>query len=176
MRPRGVATEETSKSHLVLRIPLTTTIGRKSFNTVDAHNIVWSTKGELAVAKFGAAIGPQTLDRITQQLANDTDTYLILVAKNVVSRFLGHRARILSVHLANKSSQFERLAPPYYAELGLAPALWILVNEEFAPTDLREFRLTSSGRPLIDVLQECRTATMLVESKKSDQGSLSRTS
>jgi len=54
-------------------------------------------------------------------------------------------------------------APEYYKHLDESPQLWFLVESSFKQVDLAKFRLTTNQRPLIDVISECRTPSMLVE-------------
>lgn len=150
--------------HFVLRIPLMTRVNGRSFSTIEAHNDVAKKNGRLAIAKFG---NPGTTSRVTRldgQIKQGIETRLILIVKQD-DRFFGYESRLIAVH-HGKPGDLASFAPPYYAETGETPLLWFAVNSPFARCDLAQYRLVTNRRPLLHVISECRTATMLVETAK----------
>ena len=148
--------------HLVLRVPLRTHIDGRTFDTVEAHNKVVDKIGRVALAKFG---NPGTLARVETlkaQIEQGVETFLVLVVKQN-NRFFGYQAGLTSVHYGAPDRKIIRIAPPYYSDLGLSADLWFTVASPFVACALRDFRLSTNHRPLLDVIRECRTASMLVE-------------
>jgi hypothetical protein len=151
----------TAGVHFVLRIPLVTRIHGRSFDTVEAHNQVIRLIGRVAIAKFGS---PGTLgrcERIRSQIGNGIETLLILVAKQG-DRFRGFQSRLSSIHYGKPSAEIVNIAPDYYAGQEW-PELWFIASTPFVSCALEGLCLLTSQRPLLDVIRECRTASMLVE-------------
>jgi hypothetical protein len=156
-----VTMNATAPVHVVLRIPLITRINGRSFNTVEAHNQVTRSIGRVAFAKFGNPGSRARCERIKEQIDNQVETFLILVAKQG-ERYLGFQSRLSSVHYGKPSPEILSIAPNYYREQE-SPGLWFITSTPFMSCDLRAFCLSTNGRPLLDVIRECRTASMLVD-------------
>jgi hypothetical protein len=145
--------------HLVVRIPLVSRVQGSSINTVEAHNEVAKKLGTVTVAKFGKPGALDLVEKLTQQMGR---TSLILVAKRD-SHFLGFQSRLSSVVRGKPTAKMMSTAPTYYANIREVAGLWFTVTGPFTDCDLAVFRLSSNQRPLLDVLRECRTPSMLVE-------------
>ncbi|WLB48302.1 hypothetical protein QIH93_10080 [Bradyrhizobium ottawaense] len=78
-------------------------------------------------------------------------------------QFLGYKSRLTSVHYGKADDILRAGAPAYYDDLGEQAKLWFTVIEPFEPADLGQLSLASNGRPLLEVMRECRTASLLVE-------------
>lgn len=150
-------------THFVLRIPLMTRVDGRSFSTIEAHNDVAKANGRLALAKFGNPGTGSRVDKLKAQIEEGTETRLILVVKRE-DKFLGYQAPLSAIH-HGKPGALASLAPTYYAKTGETPLLWFVVNSPFTRCELAGLRLVTSHRPLVAVMGECRTATMLVEPK-----------
>jgi hypothetical protein len=147
--------------HLVLRVPLMTRVDRRSFSTIDAHNEVAEATGRVALAKFGNPGTASRVEKLKAQIEEGIQTLLILVVKRD-DKFLGYQAPLSTVH-HGQPGELATLAPAYYAKLGETPRLWFVVNSPFLRSELAGLRLATNHRPLVAVMSECRTATMLVE-------------
>jgi hypothetical protein len=148
--------------HFVLRIPLITKINGRSFHTVEAHNQVIQSSGRVAMAKFG---NPGTLaryEKIKNQIENDVETLLILISKQG-TQFFGHQSRLSSIHYGKPSPQIAGIVPDYYRAEDWLARLWFVVSYPFMSCALEGFCLCTNHRPLLDVVRECRTSSMLVE-------------
>jgi len=148
--------------HLVLRISMMAQIGRRRFNVVDAHNEMVEKQGSVTIAKWGQSGTLARADRLQKQVKNGSETLLILVAKRG-GQFHGFQAPLSGVHIGKPTAQIKAISPPYYEQLGEASSLWCTVSRSFVPADLQNLHLASNGRPLLDVLGECRTSSMLVK-------------
>lgn len=83
----------------------------------------------------------------------------ILVTK-MNGLFKGHGARLSGFVDSPKDAQSLRLVPEYYRDDKLS--VCALLTTPFKPIQLDGFFLQSNNRPLVEVLSQCRTATMLV--------------
>jgi hypothetical protein len=151
--------------HLVLRIPMVAQIAKQRFSVVDAHNVIFEKLGNVAVAKWGQSGTRARADRLQRQIENGSETLLILVAKSG-GQFLGFQAPLSGVHLGKPTAQIRAISPPYYDQLGEGSSLWCTVNRAFVPADLQNLHLASNERPLLDVLGDSRTTSMLVKSSE----------
>jgi hypothetical protein len=100
-------------------------------------------------------------ERLNDQIRSGRETLLLLVTK-AGALFRGFQAPILSVHLGQPSTEILRIAPPYYANFHENPRLWFVVGSPFLESQLTKFRLLSNDRPLLDVVRETRTSSMLI--------------
>ena len=148
--------------HLVLRVPLTTPVDGRPINTLDAHNEVARRTGRVAVAKFGQPGTKLRAEVLRTQIRQQRKTWLVLVSKRG-SQFLGFQAPLISVHHGMPTPDIRKIAPPYYEKLDQVAELWLTVEGPFVAADLRRFRLATNQRPLLEVISECRTSSMLVE-------------
>jgi hypothetical protein len=151
--------DEAQDVHLVVRIPLVSRVHGRAINTIEAHNDVVQSMGVVAVAKFGKPGTVNLVERLKEQIGR---THLVLVAKRD-GRFLGFESPLASVHRGNPTPEIISAAPTYYAKIGEIAGLWFTVCSAFIDCDLAAFRLSSNQRPLLDVLRECRTSSMVVE-------------
>jgi hypothetical protein len=154
--------ERSVTDHFLLRVPLMTRVEGRAFNTVDAHNQVVAEKGRVAIAKFGSPGTFARSQRLKAQIDQGTATFLILVTKSG-ARFLGYRSQLTSIHYGKPDSKLLEFAPPYYADLVETSELWFIAASPFLATALDGFRLSTNHRPVMDVITECRTSSMLVE-------------
>ncbi len=148
--------------HLLLRVPLMTRVEGRAFNTIEAHNQVVEKIGRVSLAKFGS---PGTLARseeLKAQIYEGIETLLILAAKRD-DRFLGYQSRLTAVHYGKPDKTILGISPPYYAKLGSPADLWFTVISPFVTAALKDFRLATNRRPVLEVMSECRTSSMLVE-------------
>jgi hypothetical protein len=153
--------DESETIHFVLRVPLLTRVHGRRFNTIEAHNQALTKQGRVALAKFGQAGSATRVDLIKDQIERRTGTLLILVVKDQ-GRFFGFSAPLASIRRGEPDPQTASVAPEYYARLEGIGSLWFTVESPFVARDISEFRLLSNGRPLVDVVRECRTSSMLV--------------
>lgn len=151
-------------AHFVLRVPLMTRIDGKSFSTIEAHSQVIEKSGRVAIAKFGNPGPAARYDALKTQIAEGAETLLILVVKRD-DNFLGYQSPLGDVRHGDPG-ELVRWVPPYYAKLGEPPRLWFLVTAPFQRAQLAGFRLSSNRRPVVDVMRQCRTASMMVEAAK----------
>ena len=121
----------------------------------------WNAAATIAFAKFGARLANQNVERLLRHIEVGTDTRLYLVFKSR-SKFEGHSASIKAIRVQTGPGDWESLVPRYYKELYLVPSMWLLLGQEFQPTELAGIRLLSNARLLTDVVAECRTSMMLV--------------
>jgi hypothetical protein len=151
-----------STVHLVLRVPLVTRFNGQKLNIIDAHNEVVCKARQVALGKFGTPGSVERVKILNTQIERGRKTYLILVAKDG-ARFVGFNSPISSVYLGKPNAQMLSIAPAYYRKLYETQLLWFTVRSVFTPCDLQGFHLSSNGRPLLDVLNESRASSMLVE-------------
>jgi hypothetical protein len=119
--------------------------------------------GRVAVGKFGSPGSRARSERLKEQIENQVETLLILVATQGIAkekRYFGFQSRLSSIHHGNPSAEILSIAPDYYTEL---PRLWFTTSTPFVSCSLEAFCLSTNGRPLLDVIRECRTPSMLVE-------------
>ena len=148
-------------THIVLRVPLITRVDGRSFETIEAHNDVVKATGRLALAKFGNPGTASRVDKLKAQIEEGIETLLILVGKRG-DTFLGYQAPLSKIQYG-QPGVLAALAPAYYAKTGETSRLWFVVNSPFVRSELASLRLVTNHRPLLAVMSECRTATMLVE-------------
>lgn len=150
-------------THFVLRVPLMIRVDGRSFGTIEVHNEVVKATGRLALAKFGNPGTVSRVEKLKAQIEEGIETLLILVVKRD-DKFLGYQAPLSTIHYG-QPGVLASLAPAYYAKTGETSRLWFVVNSPFVRSELASFRLVTNHRPLVAVMSECRTATMLVEPK-----------
>jgi hypothetical protein len=156
------ATNPTAGAHFVLRIPLVTKAHGRSFNTVEAHNQAIQLSGRVAMAKFGDPGTRTRYEKIKNQIDDNVETLLILVSKQG-DRFFGFQSRLSSIHYGKPNAQIISIAPDYYRAEEWPGRLWFIVSSPFLSCALEGLCLSTNHRPLLDVVRECRTASMLVE-------------
>lgn len=149
-------------AHIALRVPLVTSVGGHKFSTVEIHSRIVEARGRVALAKFGQAGTDARVGQLQAQIERGVRTLLILITKRE-KEFIGYQSELRSVHRGKPTLEILSAAPEYYSQLDLDPQLWFLLENSFKQTDLAKFRLTTTQRPLIDVISECRTSSMLVE-------------
>jgi hypothetical protein len=160
LRPNGAAGE--SRVHLVVRVPRVTRVNGISVDTVKAHNDSLAARGSVSVAKFGNPGTSVRRDQLLTQIDNGLEAHLILVTKTG-GKFCGYKSRMRAVHYGKAGNNILAGAPPYYRDLEEQAKLWFTVTDPFEPTNLDQFSLASNMRPLLEVMRECRTASLLVE-------------
>jgi hypothetical protein len=159
--------DESRVAHVVLRLPLTTRVQDGTLNTIEAHNEALAARGRVAIAKFGRPTASAKIAVIKSQLERGTETLLVLAIRLGAGRFLGFGSPISAVHRGPPNAELLSLAPAYYRDLDETANLWFILHARIVPHDLRGFRMRASQRPLLDVLHECRTSSMLVEASAS---------
>jgi hypothetical protein len=148
--------------HLVVRVPRISRVNRITVDTVRAHNETLVALGRVAIAKFGNPGTRARCDRLRAQIDSGLETLLILVTKRG-EQFLGYKSRLTSVHYGKADNVILAGAPKYYSDLGKDAKLWFTVIAPFETINLEQFSLASNRRPLLEVMRECRTASLLVE-------------
>jgi hypothetical protein len=148
-------------THFVLRVPLMTRVGGRSFSTIEAHNDVAKASGRVALAKFGNPGTASRVEKLSAQIEEGIETFLILVVKRG-DKFLSYRAPMSLIHHGAPGA-LAALAPPYYSKIDETPRLWFVLGSPFTRSELANLRLATNKRPVVSVMSECRTATMLVE-------------
>jgi hypothetical protein len=148
--------------HLVLRIPASARVAGKVINAVSCHNEKFTQCNAVLFAKFGASVVSETLDILNNQIRRGRKTQLVVISK-VRKSFIAHHARLGAVHLRQPPPEYERFVPDYYQDLQQVPSLWFRLDSPFEACDLKDLRLASNKRSLLDVIRECRTPAMLVE-------------
>lgn len=146
---------------LILRVPERVTLlsGRR-VATFKEHNAVSLQYGKVVVGKFGLRPGPKTAASLQNDVAEDLKPSLYMVYKQD-GQFSAYRGEIESVSYAKPMPEYDNLIPDYYSELESQPNFWITVIGGLAPSGLFGLNLASSGRPVLEVLRETRTAAML---------------
>ena len=164
MMPKHVSTQTEGRVrfHILLRVSFKIKIAKLTLGTISAHNDVIAKKGRVAVAKFGAAIGEKTIRTIQTQIQNGSETCLVLALRRE-NNYIGYSSRIVSVHLGKATRDVLNISPDYYAKLGETGTVWFIVNHPFERCDLSRLYLHSNKRQVVDVLNESRTSTILVE-------------
>jgi hypothetical protein len=133
---------------------------RPSFFAAQTDDFVKKT-GRVSVAKFGSPGSKERVERLQKQIRASTKTSLILIAKSGAD-FLGFHAPIVSLRLGMATSEIRASTPSYYRDLYMG-GLWFVVDAPFESIDLARFCLVTNGRPLLDVVRQSRTASMLVK-------------
>jgi hypothetical protein len=148
-------------AHIAIRVPLVTRIYGQGYNTIQEHNAVVSKLGRVAFAKFGQAGTASRAERLRQQILRGQKTFLIAVVKREDS-FFAFEARLGEVHFGPPTAQLSEWSPPYYKKIQEIPSLWFVLNGPLKAIDINLYFLLSNSRPLLDVVRESRTASMLV--------------
>ena len=161
----------TKNVHFALRIPLTSRVGGRSLDTVESHNEVIRRSGQVALGKFGSAGSHARQKAISEQIGEGVVTQLILVGKSD-GRFIGVCAPLSAIMFGPLSAEFSVYAPDYYSRLPTRPSLWFVVRQTFQPCSLRSLQMASSQRPLLAVMKECRTSSMLVTKSSESENAL----
>ena len=165
-----------SASYIVLRKKPTVRTGLNELDVITEHNSVFDKAGSVAVGKFGVSWHQSKCDEFSACIKNGSTIYLLLVSRTAKG-FNGFRARIRDIQLANNKilPQF----PPYYnllnrqpslreTALATKPSMWFRIAERLKPYPLLNLSLLTNKRPLLDVLNECRTTMMLVVDSRKE--------
>jgi len=154
---------------LALRVPKSVRVNRRTYDTVGEHNAIAAARGVVAFAKFGSPLSETVLKELNGA-KNSPFSRLIIVYRRD-DEFYGFGARIKSAIRPTEAEQSPTvLYPSYYDALineGLVapPKSYFVLSTPLDPIDLHRFALNSNGRPLLSVLRECRTSTMLITDK-----------
>lgn len=148
--------------HLALRVRSEAQISYKVLDVVAEHNKVIIKQGSVAVAKYGASLHSRNIERLKKVIKNGKAPCLILISK-IEGSFTGVKAQIHDVITNESNGNAPAPTPSYYKDVDQVVAFWVVVSSTFVPVSLKEFKLVSNKRLLLDVLQECRTSMMLVE-------------
>jgi hypothetical protein len=159
--------------HIVLRIKPKVRIKQDELDVIEEHNRVFDKTDSVGVGKFGASWDQARCDEFTTAIASGVIKYLFLVSKTATG-YLGFRAKISEVFLAKNGHGRIFAFPDYYNQLhrqpGLfdsvlatKPSMWFILAERLNPHSLKNLRLCSNGRPILESLKDSRAATMLVQ-------------
>jgi hypothetical protein len=147
--------------HIVLRMaPFTRVHGRK-VNVVDAHNEIIKKIGRVAFAKFGSSGTDERVSKLNAQIEEGIKTFLIIIGKQE-SDFVGFQGQLSSVYRGKLTAQIDQITPTYYGELDMTAGLWFILCTPLTRCNPKKFFLVTNERPLLDVVSECRTSSMLV--------------
>jgi hypothetical protein len=149
---------------LVIRSPerVRTEEGR-TVDVVDEHNALIAKKGRVALAKFGAPTSERTLGIINEAIRNKSAPYLYLISKSKNTHYAS-KSHIIATYV-RLPIDLRSFVPDYYELVEYNPSTWFILDRPFQPASIDKLVLVSSGRSLLDVLRETRTASMLVKRK-----------
>jgi hypothetical protein len=148
--------------HLILRTPERAVVAfRKSISIVDEHNKLWTANGEVLLGKFGMPLASRVTMLLRSRLTLVHPPKLFLVMKSK-GNFFGYEAEMSRLVDGCPPDSVQHLIPSYYTLLSDTPQSWIGLRTPLKKGDLSQLSLLSSGRNLLNVLSECRTAAMLV--------------
>ena len=171
-------------AHIVLRIQPTISIRGHKVDVIAEHNRVFEQQGRVAVGKFGASWTPSKCDAFTSAIAHGKTLYLFLVSKKAPG-YQAFRAPIRAVFLAGQEKRNGLHHPPYYDLIAQQPhlqdeflephpSMWFELGGPLKPHTIDNLRLLTSGRALLEVLDDCRTCMMLVVSRMHHTPSAAR--
>ncbi|MBT8464134.1 MAG: hypothetical protein KJO57_05565 [Deltaproteobacteria bacterium] len=154
--------------HIVMRLAPEVFAEGRTVDVIKEHNSMAQEHGFVAVGKFGAA--PKgaiaAIEKLLEQ-GHPADLYLV---HKEGDEFRGFRAPLRWVGLKRPPERYRACHPAYYGESGRDPTAWFVVDAPFVLAELKDLKLASSGRDLVTVMSECRTATMLVEGSTKAEG------
>ena len=145
----------------MLRTPAVTHVRGRVIDVVEAHNEIVAKLGKVALGKFGHSGSKTRADRLQKQIEDGYETRLLLVSK-VMGNFCGFKAPLSAISFGRPTSDMVDFTPPYYRELDEQPLLWFIASGPFVETSLSRLHLATNDRPLLNVLGQCRTSTMLI--------------
>jgi hypothetical protein len=152
--------------HFLLRVPrLTRLESRPAFliNTIECHEELVRTRGQVSIAKFGKPCSIVTVERLTEQISKRLRTCLILVARNK-HEYLGREFPIVSILRGSPTDKIKNAAPAYYQELSYGAELWFTVRGPMRMCNLAKLKVARNDRPVLDILNTCQLPSMLVTS------------
>ena len=159
------SSERERLAHLFLRIPSESRVGGKSEQVIYEHNTVFLAMNKVFFCKFGARPNEKMIERLRDQIASKMTTFVYFSVR-VKKDFVGYRAEMGSIEPRAWDPNMRRFAPPYYDAINQEiynGCLWLEIRSEISRCDLMNLRLFSNKRPLLEVLHETRTASMMVE-------------
>ena len=147
--------------HLALRIPARVRIQGRSVDILEAHNAAVRLHGKTIFAKYGPLVSEKKLHRLRCQITEGIPTYLI-VAIREGSQFLAYNSPVHAIYTSKLDSTQRAIAPTYYSLLDAFGNCRFELHRVFSPTVLGDLVLASNDKPLLEILDSCRTSAMLV--------------
>ena len=128
---------------------------RSTEDTIERHREVIEKKGAVWVGKLGRPVGTKITGPITTQVDDGEPSYLFLVQR-VGTQYDAFRGRIVSVAREVPEGE-EGLVPKYYKDSGFLDEVtfWVKISSlaKVKAGGLSEYRVASSGRPLLSTLR-----------------------
>ncbi len=146
--------------HVALRVPYPVTVGGETVDVLEEHNRIARSRGSVALGKFGRSPSFARLAPLEEQIEVGTPTSLVAIVRR--DRVYKAFAAPLREVRRGGSAPDKSIVPVYYGTLEEHPSVWFVLGGPLTPTRLEDLRMTQTGRPLSDVLGECRTALMFV--------------
>lgn len=128
---------------------------------VEQHNMISEVSDSVFLGKAGRSLTPGKIRSIEKTIAEEGSSKLYLIQR-LDGCFEFHVADVFG--LSRYAPEVIESIPEYYRNRTAEMSLWFEIGR-LSPCkeqEYRQLRLLSSGRPLHDVLTECRTTLMLV--------------
>jgi hypothetical protein len=148
--------------HIALRFDRYAFCGGQCYNVIQEHNNIIKHDGQVALAKFGRRPSMSLVNILKEQIAARRQTRLYAVCRSD-NGYECFSSKIENLVVGpDLDHQVSARAPQYYSHLKFERGLWIILSTPLIKARIGELYLHSNNRQLQDVLDECRTAMMLV--------------
>ena len=158
-QPKSTAS---ARMHVALRIRPKVTIRWQDIDVFQEHNNIIAQEGSVALAKFAGDKKRPNMTGVLAAIEAGHTPFLYLVFKQN-AEYKSVRAPVSQILFARDPHPFQ--CPRYYTDLQLTPSLWFILSSPLEPSSLEGLHLLTNGRPLQQVLAECRTVMMMVASR-----------
>jgi hypothetical protein len=134
-------------------------------DTVLRHMEVLNKHGLVWIGKVGKPLGEKWIAHVNLQVAESEPAFLFLVQK-VGKTYEAHKAKILQVAKTLPESERKKV-PKYYHESEIfgQVSLWVKLGSitKLSQGALLEYRIASSGRPLLSSLRNSMAALFVIK-------------
>jgi len=123
------------------------------------HNNILCCKGKVIIGKAGAGFQKSKIDSLNTYIKDNGSISLFLYSSKRKQLY-----KAIVINISDKLPVDTSLYPKYYNELSqIRLAFTTIEINEINFTALEKVRLASNKRNVIDVIQSCRTACMIIE-------------
>jgi len=135
-----------------------------SEGTLSAHINIFKTSGIVWVAKFGKPIGKGTADVLNTQIAEGTDTYLLLVDPSSINKDGGNMGVFRLSEITDTPPRTKSSYPDYYSKVSVPRGSWFASDAcRLLPSNFtHDLTVASSLRSVSTALSKSMNGTFIV--------------
>lgn len=151
--------------HIVLRNSKATFPGCEQINTIEEHNAISLEKGEVSFGRVGRPPATSKIEQLKERIKQGQASFYLVSRKGEhVSMWKAPLFDVFENRCPDDST-----IPEYYRSYKRQINLWFKIGTITPIEDSEKYELflMSNNRPIVQVVQECRTSFFFVKKLKS---------